>query len=137
MVATQTTEHSSKFTKIYKFEGVDCVAGETLPVIDASGFSWAAIYAIENTDTAGAGSGKVFMRAVSPDNTDPATGAVFMGFDSDLDGDLDTEMTVMATTATSLKGSVVEFLPQRFSLVHNGGNTGTALTIDLYVELHA
>lgn len=135
MAAVQTTVDNGGIAapRIYKFAGVDCIAGETLPIIDAAAFKYAVFYAVEATDTAGAGAGKVFLRAVLPDDSS----AICNGVDTDSDADLDAELPVMTTTATVLTGSVLEFLPARFVLVHNGGNTGTALTIDLYVELHA
>jgi hypothetical protein len=119
--------------RIYKWAGVDCIAGETLDTINAAGFSYALLYAKEVTDTAAAGSGLVHMRAVLPDDV---SSAIFNGIDTDADGALDAELSVMHTTATVLRGSVLELLPEQFALVHNGGNTGTAFTIDLYLELH-
>jgi hypothetical protein len=119
--------------KIYKWAGVDCIAGETLDTVSAAGYSYAVLYGVEDTDTAGTGTGLVHMRAVLPD---AAASAIFNGIDTDADGALDSELSVMQTTATVIRGSVLELLPEQFALVHNGGNTGTALTIDLYLELH-
>ena len=101
---------------------------------DAAGFDYAIIYMVDNTKTAGAGTGRIDMRVVLPD------GSAVAGFRSARasgTGAINAEEAVGFTTSSSLLGAYVENLPDQFTLVHDGGNSAsTTFTIDLYVELH-
>jgi len=126
--------------RILKFEGFDCkTAGETTEVIDAGGFDYAIIYAVDNTKAAGTGTGRIDIRASLPDGS--AVAAFRVGNEDESateDGQTDDfELAAMKTLNAGLLGSRVSRLPNQFTLVHNGGNSGsTTFTIDLYVELH-
>jgi len=122
-------------SRILKFEGFDCkTSGETTEAIDAGGYDYAIIYAVDNTKSGGAGTGRIDMRVVLPD------GSAVAGFRSSRatgTGVINAEEAVGYTSNSTLLGSYVEFLPDQFTLVHDGGNSSsTTFTIDLYVELH-
>lgn len=131
-------------TKVLKFTGYDCkTAGETTDTIEAKGYDYAIVYAVDNTKTAGAGTGRIDIRAVLPDDSAVAAYRVnnedrTHPSETDEDGQIrDFELAVMKTINAGLLGSRVSRLPDKFTLVHNGGNSGsTTFTIDLYVELH-
>ncbi len=142
---SETVELAGKGgARILKFEGFDCkTAGETTSVIDAGGYDYAIIYAVDNTKTAGAGTGRIDIRASLPD------GSAVAAFrtnnedrthpsETDEDGQVrDFEIAVMKTINAGLLGTIVTFMPNQFTLVHDGGNSAsTTFTIDLYVELH-
>ena len=143
---TQTVEVTptpANPTKVLKFTGFDCkTAGETTDTIEAGEYDYAIIYAAVNTKTAGSGTGRIDIRAVLPD--DSAVAAFRVGNEdySDTavteDGQIDDfELAVMKTINAGLLGTIVHYLPDKFTLVHDGGNSGsTTFTIDLYVELH-
>lgn len=131
-MATKSTVRDSH-PLIYKFTAVDCIAGETLETIDCSGFDYAVLYGVINTNTSGAGSGTLSARAQLPD---AAASALIYSFDTDSDGEFEDEQQIVLTSPTAILGSVPTHLPASLTLVHDGGNTGTVLTVDIYVELH-
>lgn len=134
----ETAPTPGKQVKVLKFEAFNCkTAGETTDTIEAAGYDYAVVYAVQNTvTTPGAGSGHANLRAVLPD--DSAVAGILGGEDETANqGYLNREVAALLTAPNSVVGSRVGMLPDKFTIVHDGGNSGaTAYTIDLYVELH-
>ena len=120
-------------TRIIKFVAVDCIGGDSTADFVCKGYDYAVIYAIENTDTAGAGTGRADFRAVEAVSS---TAVAYRSAFATGTGAINAEEACLFTTATTLLGSRVDNLPDVARIVHDGSNTGTALTVDVYVELH-
>jgi len=131
-MSTLSTLVNTQNRVIHKLTAVDCVAGETSPAIDCGDFDYAVIYGKVNTSNGGGATGRIDVEAYYADDT---TGK-FASLVEATNGTLETYVAAVAsTTSTTVIGSVLTHLPGQIRLIHDGGNSGTALTVDIYIEL--
>ena len=137
IAATLLENGDANTPRIYKFEAVECITGDDTDSIVFDGFDYAVIYSVVNTNNSASGTGNLYLRAISQDGGEAIK---FRGRQAPTasTGLLVFEDAVVLTAGVQANnvGCVVTKLPSVGKFVHDGGNGGTALTVDIIVELH-
>ena len=123
--------------RVLKFEALECITGDDTDAIDTGGYSYMVVYSVVNTNNAASGTGNVRFRAISQDGGEaiayrgkptPTASTGYLVFED--------SVALTAGVQANNTGSTVTHLPAQGKFEHDGGNGGTALTVDLIVELH-
>jgi hypothetical protein len=137
IAATLLQNGDENSPRIYKFEAVECITGDDTEAIVFDGFDYAITYSVVNSATGASGTGNLYLRAVSQDGGEAIS---YRGRQAPTasTGDLVFEDAVALTAGVQANntGCVITELPSVGKFVHDGGNGGTALTVDIIVELH-